>query len=179
MVAATQHESTHREEPSMLSLLSGWAQQGAQTFFATQRILLDVAMRQNANVMHVLREQLSDPLHSPTNLLSDAAGEGMENFLEGQKVLLQLGKQQNEILLGGLKERVGDCPRRHAAVDLLRRSIDTFIAMQEEFLKLAAKQNHIWVGRPRRASLISPSTWSTWPGRAWRTSSRRRNGSST
>ena len=145
MVAATQHESTHKEEPSMLSLLSGWAQQGAQTFFATQRILLDVAMRQNANVMQVLREQLSDPLHSPTNLLSDAAGEGMENFLEGQKVLLQLGKQQNEILLGGLKERVGDCPRRHAAVDLLRRSIDTFIGMQEEFLKLAAKQNRIWV----------------------------------
>ena len=145
MVTATHHEPTHTEEPSFLSLLSGWAQQGAQTFFSTQRILLDVAMRQNANVMNVLRQQLADPLHSPTTMVSEAAGEGVENFLEGQKVLLELGKQQNEILLGSLKERIGDCPRRHAAIDMLRRSVDTFIEMQEEFLKLAGKQNHIWV----------------------------------
>ena len=93
----------------------------------------------------VLRQQLADPLHSPITLVSEAAGEGVENFLEGQKVLLELGKQQNEILMSGLKERMGDCPRRHAAIDMLRRSVDTFIEMQEEFLKLAGKQNHIWV----------------------------------
>lgn len=102
-------------------------------------------MRQNANVMNVLRQQLADPLHSPTTLISETAGEGVENFLKGQKVLLELGKQQNEILMGSLKERIGDCPRRHAAIDMLRRSVDTFIEMQEEFLKLAGKQNHIWV----------------------------------
>ena len=37
---------THSGESSFVSLLSGWAQQGVQSFFATQRILMDLAMRQ-------------------------------------------------------------------------------------------------------------------------------------
>src|SRR5690348_9990753 len=99
MAAAVKHESprTHAKESSVFSILSGWAQQGAQTLFATQRILIDLAMRQNASVMHAIRQQLSDPNHSPTVLLGEIAGEGMTNFLEGQKVLLDLGKEQNEL----------------------------------------------------------------------------------
>jgi len=123
-------------------VLSGWAQQGVQSFFATQRILLDLAMRQNASVMHALRQQLSDPHHSPTALLSEMAGEGMTNFIEGQKVLLELGQQQNEILMSGVKERVGDWPGAEAMTDLLKRSVETFIHMQKEFLKIAGKQTH-------------------------------------
>jgi len=155
---ALKHESprTHPTESSVVSLLSGWAQQGAQTLFATQRILIDLAMRQNASVMHAIRQQLSDPLHSPTAILSEVAGEGMTNFLEGQKVLLELGKQQNEILMSGVKERVGDCPRRHAMIDLLRRSVDTFIHMQEEFLKIAGKQTHTWVDAAKAGKPYQP-----------------------
>ena len=97
MPPAVKHESSraHSAESSFVSLLSGWAQQGVQSFFATQRILLDLAMRQNASVMHAIRQQLSDPHHSPTALLSEMTGEGMANFIEGQKVLLDLGQQQN------------------------------------------------------------------------------------
>jgi hypothetical protein len=156
MAAATKQESTHPNQPSLISVLSGWAQQGAQTFFATQRILLDLAMRQNANVMHVLREQLSDPHRSPTTILSEMAGEGMENFLEGQRVLLDLGKQQNEILTTSVKERIGECPRRHAAIDLLRRSVDTFIDMQQEFLKIAGKQKHLWMEAAKSRKAYQP-----------------------
>ncbi len=145
MAAVAKHESTHSKDQSVVSVLSGWAQQGVQTFFATQRILLDLAMRQNANVMHVLRQQLSDPNHSPATILSEMAGAGMNHFFEGQKVLLDLGKQQNELLMNGAKERVGDCPRRHATIDLLRRSIDPVLHMQQEFLKIADKQTHAWV----------------------------------
>jgi len=155
MPAATKTEAprTHPRESSFVSILSGWAQQGVHSFFATQRILLDLAMRQNANVMHALRQQLTDPHHSPTAVLSEMAGEGMSNFIEGQKVLLDLGKQQNEILMTGVKERMGDWPAAHAMTDLLRRSVDTFIQMQEEFLKIASKQTRSWVaaakaGRP-------------------------------
>ena len=83
----------HPRETSFVSILSGWAQQGVQSFFATQRILLDLVMRQNANVMHALRQQLSDPHHSPTAIMGEMAGEGINNFIEGQKVLLDLGKQ--------------------------------------------------------------------------------------
>jgi len=134
----------HPRESSFASILSGWAQQGVQSFFATQRILLDLAMRQNANVMHALRRQLTDPHHSPTVILSEVAGQGMANFIEGQKILLDLGKQQNEILMNAAKERIGDSPAAQATVNLLRRSVETFIHMQQEVLKVASKQTHTW-----------------------------------
>ncbi|MFZ0772095.1 MAG: hypothetical protein WCA49_12715 [Candidatus Sulfotelmatobacter sp.] len=136
---------THSGESSFVSLLSGWAQQGVQSFFATQRILLDLAMRQNASLMHSLRQQLSDPDHSPTAILSEVTAEGMANFIEGQRILLELGQKQNEILMGGVKERVGEWPAAQAVTDLLRRSVETFIHMQQEYLKIAGKQTHTWV----------------------------------
>ena len=158
MPAAVKPESSrvHPRETSFVSILSGWAQQGVQSFFATQRILLDLAMRQNANVMHALRQQLSDPHHSPTAILSEVAGEGMTNFIEGQKVLLDLGKQQNEILMTAVKERIGDWPPAQAITDLLQRSVETFIHMQEEFLKIASKQTHNWVEAAKSGKTCQP-----------------------
>src|ERR1700752_3046915 len=111
---------THSKESSFVSLLSGWAQQGVQSFFATQRILLDLAMRQNASLMHSLRQQLSDPRHSPTALLGEVTAEGISNFIEAQKVLLELGQKQNEILMTGVKERIGEWPPAQAVADLLK-----------------------------------------------------------
>lgn len=69
----------------------------------------------------------------------------MTNFIEGQKVLLDLGKQQNQILMNGVKERVADWPAAQAMTNLLRRSVDTFIHMQHEFLNVAGKQTHTWI----------------------------------
>jgi len=147
MPVAEKSESSraHSRESSFVNLLTGWAQQGVQSFFATQRILLDLAMRQNASVMHSVRQQLSHPEHSPTALLSEVAAEGIANFIEGQKVLLELGQKQNEILMTGVKENVGEWPAAHAVADLLRRSVDTFIHMQQEFLKITGKQTHTWL----------------------------------
>jgi hypothetical protein len=154
-MAAAKHESIHPKS-SVLSLLSSWGQQGVQTLFATQRILLDLAMKQNASVMHAVRQQLSDPHRSPTAILSEMAEQGMESFLEGQQVLLELGKEQNEILMTGVKERVGDCPRRRAMIDLLRRSVDTFIQMHEEYLKIASKQTHTWLESAKAGKPYQP-----------------------
>ena len=157
MQAATRNETHHHaRESSFATILSGWAQQGVQNFFATQRILLDLVMKQNANVMHALRKQLTDPHHSPTAILSDVAGEGMTNLIEGQKILLDLGKQQNKILMTGVKERIGDWPAAHALTNLLGRSVDTFLHLQGEFLKVAGKQTHSWMeaakaGKPYEA----------------------------
>jgi hypothetical protein len=154
-MAAMEHEAArpHAKQSSFVSLLSGWAQQGVQTFFTTQRILLDLAMRQNANVMHAVRQQLTDPDHSPTAILSDLAGEGVTNFMEAQKVLLNLGRQQNEILLAGVKERVGDWPAAQAVTDLLQKSLDAFITMQQELLKIAGKQTDTWVEATRNGKV--------------------------
>jgi hypothetical protein len=147
MPAAVKHKNSraHPRAPSFVSLLSGWAQHGVESFIATQRILLDLVMRQNANVMHAVREQLSDPHYSPTTILSEIAGEGVTNFIEGQKVLFNLAQEQNKILMTGVKERIGNWPAAHAVADTLRRSADTFIDTQKEFLKTAGKQTHTWV----------------------------------
>ncbi len=144
-MATTESHRTHPGESSFVSLLSGWAQQGVQSFFATQRILMDLAMRQNTSLMHSLRQQLSDPQHSPTAILGEVTAEGVANFIEGQRVLLELGQKQNEILMTGVKERVGEWPPAQAITDLLQRSVETFIHMQQEFLKIAGKQTHAWV----------------------------------
>lgn len=156
MPAAVKHESTHSKESSVVSLVSGWVQQGAQTMFATQRILIDLAMRQNASVLNALRQQLSDPHNSPTAILSEIAGEGVTNFFEGQKALLDLGKQQNEILMTGVKERIGDSSVAHAMTDLLQRSVETFIDMQEEYLKIASKQTRSWVEAAKAGKPYQP-----------------------
>jgi hypothetical protein len=162
MPATVKSESsrTHPRESSFVSLLSGWAQEGVQSFFATQRILLDLAMRQNASVMHSVRQQLSDPQHSPAAILGEVAGQGVTNFIEGQKVLLELGLKQHEILMAGVKERIGDHRAADAVTDLLRRSVETFIHMQQEFLKIAGKQTHTWVeaakaGEPYQTELLA------------------------
>src|ERR1039457_2742241 len=147
MPTTVKHEPsrTHSGESSFVSLLSGWARQGVQSFFATQQILMDLAMRQKASLMHSMRQQSSDPNHSPTAILSEVTAEGISNFIEGQRVLLELGQKQNEILMTGFKERVGDWPPAQAITDLLQRSAETFVHMQEEFLKIAGKQTHTWV----------------------------------
>ncbi len=161
MPATVKSESsrTHPREPSFVTLLSSWAQQGVQSFFATQRILLDLAMRQNASVMHSVRQQLTDPQHSPAAILGEVAGEGVTNFIEGQKVLLELGLKQHDILMSSVKERIGDERAAHA-IDLLRRSVETFIHMQQEFLKIAGKQTHTWVeaakaGKPYQTEILA------------------------
>ncbi len=130
---------------------------GVQTFFATQRILLDLAMRQNANVMHAWRQQLTDPHHSPTAILSEVAGEGMTNFLEGQKILLSLGKQQNEILMSGVKERIGDSPAAQAMTELAAAQRGDLYPHAGEFLKIAGRQTHTWVEAAKSGKPYEPS----------------------
>lgn len=130
---------------TFLSLLAGWVQQGVESFFATQRVLVDVAMRQNAIAMKSLREGLSDPEHSPLAILTELAVEGTSSFMEAQRILLHLAQQENELFLNGVKERVGGSAPAVAMTDMVRRSIDTFIAMQHDFLKITGKQTIGWL----------------------------------
>jgi hypothetical protein len=135
----------HEDKSSFASLLSGWVTQGVDSFFATQRILLDLAMRQNAGVMNMLRDRLADSKHSPAAIVTEMTGEGVSNFIEAQQVLLHLAQRQNEIMMQGVKERIGDSAPAAAMANVLRRTVDTFIEMQQDFLKLASKQTHSWV----------------------------------
>lgn len=135
----------HARPSSIVSLLSGWVQQGMESFFATQRILVDVAMRQNASAMKAMRESLSDPEHSPVALLSELAVEGTANYIDAQRILLDLVQQENEILMEGVKERVHGSNGATAMVNLARRTIDNFVDMQHEFLTMAGKHSQEWM----------------------------------
>lgn len=135
----------HPRPSSLLTLLTGWVQQGVENFFATQRVLVDVAMRQNAVAMKTLREGLSDPEHSPLAILSELAIEGTSSFMEAQRILLNLAQQENEIIMSGVKERVAGSHPAVAMTDLVRRSIDTFVKMQQDFLKISSKQTLGWL----------------------------------
>lgn len=135
----------HPQPSSFLSLLTGWVQQGVESLFATQRVLVDVAMRQNAIAMKSLREGLSDPEHSPVALLTELAVEGTSSFAEAQRILLNLAEEENDLLLNGFRERVAGSTPALAMTDLVRRSIDTFLGMQHEFLKLTSKQTVSWL----------------------------------
>ncbi len=128
-----------------ISLFSEWVQQGTETFFATQRILLDLVMRQNAMAMNTIRERFTAMRPGAAGALTEIAGEGMSNFIAAQKILLDLAKKQNDIVLAGVKERVGASAPAAAMSDLLRRSVDTFIDLQRHFLDVADKQTGAWL----------------------------------
>ena len=129
-------------ESSFVNLLSGWVQQGVENFFATQRILVDLAMRQNGTVIDVMREKLTAPDFKPVAVAKEFAGEGLANFIEGQKLLLGLAQSENEILATGVKERIGGYAVTDALINTIHRSVDTFVEMQMEYLKNAGKQVH-------------------------------------
>lgn len=147
--------TTHNHPSSFFTLLSGWVQQGVESFFATQRILVDLAMRQNAVAMKSLREGFSDPEHSPVEILTELAVEGTSSFIEAQRILLNLAQEENNILLNAVKERTGGSVPAAAATDLMRRTIDTFLGMQQDFLKITSKQTLDWLESTRKGKVGS------------------------
>ncbi len=141
----TESSAVHNGDSSFVSLLSGWVQQGVENFFATQRILVDLAMTQNANAMNLVRSRFTDPDFCPASIVAELAGEGMTNFIEGQKLLLSLVQKEHEIVTTGVKERVSASTAAVAMTELMQRGFNTFVEMQEDFLKTASKQTHTWL----------------------------------
>ncbi len=142
--------ATHNHPSSFLTLLSGWVQQGVESFFATQRILVDLAMRQNMVAMKSLREGFSDPEHSPVEIMTELAVEGTSSFIEAQRILLNLAQEENNILMNAVKERTGESAPAMAVTELVRRTIDTFLGMQQDFLKITSKQTIDWLESTRK-----------------------------
>ncbi len=147
MPRASSNPPVNHERPSsLISLLSGWAQQGLESIFATQRILVDLAMRENASAMKSIRQGLSasEEKDSPMKILTEIAVEGSANYVEAQRILLDLVQQENEIVLNGVKDRVGN-GTAVALTNVIRRSIGTFVEMQQNFLVLANKRTQNWL----------------------------------
>ncbi len=146
----------HAGDSSFVSLLSGWVQQGVENFFATQRILVDLAMSQNTNAVNLVRKRFADPEFCPVGIVSELAAEAMSNFIEGQKLLLSLAEKEHEIVTEGVKERVSGSNAAVAATEFLQRGFGTFVEMQQDFLKTAHKQTQTWLGAIRSGKTFDP-----------------------
>lgn len=77
---------------------------------------------------------------SPLAILTELAVEGASSFIEAQRIFLNLAQEENELLMSGVKERIGNSAPAVAMTDLVRRSLDTFLNMQQEFLTTTSKQ---------------------------------------
>ena len=136
---------THVNPSSFLTLLSGWVQQGVENLFATERVLVDLAMRKTSDVMKSMRDGVSAAENSPVAILTELAVEGTSSFVEAQRILLNLAQHENDIVMGGVKERVSASVPATATADLVRRTVDTFLDMHREFLKITSKQTLDWL----------------------------------
>lgn len=83
--------------------------------------------------------------HSPLAILTEVAMEGTSSLVEAQRALLDLVQQENAIVLNGVKERIGNFLPGVAMTDLVRRSVDTLIGLQQELLTTTSKQAMAWV----------------------------------
>src|ERR1022692_2659494 len=133
------------QEPSSISMLAGWLRQGTESFFASQRILMDLVMRQNARTFSAFQERLVEARNVAGTAVTEMAGEGISNFIAAQRVLLNLAQRENEILTTAVKERIGGPAPVAALTDLFSRGVDTVIGMQQHLLTLAARQTDEWI----------------------------------
>jgi hypothetical protein len=147
MPKTEKHETytTHNGDSSFVSLLSGWVQQGVENLFATQRIVVDLLMSQNTNLMNTMRGRFADPTFCPAAVASELAGEAIGNFIEGQKLLLGLVQREGDIVTQGVKERVSGNTAAIAMTEMAERGLHTVLTMHHEFLKMAGKQTHDWL----------------------------------
>lgn len=95
--------------------------------------------------------------HSPLAILAELAVEGTSSLVEAQRALLNLAQQENNIILNGVKERIGGFFPAVAMTDLVRRSLDTILGMQQELLTSTSKQTLEWLeseraGKGKRAA---------------------------
>lgn len=85
------------------------------------------------------------PRQSPVDILTELAVEGTSSLIEAQRIFLHLAQQENELVLNGIKERVGSSAPMAAMTDMVRRSFNTWIDMQQEFLNLTSQQTVQWI----------------------------------
>jgi len=78
-------------------------------------------------------------------ILTELAVEGTSSLVEAQRALLTLAQQENDIILNGVKERIGGFLPAVAMTDLVQRSLDTLIGMQQELLTSTSKQTLQWL----------------------------------
>ena len=123
---------------SPVSVFSEWVRQGTEGYFAAQRILLDLAARQNDMAMNTLRGRFAAQ-PSPAVTMAELAGQGVSNIVAAQTILLNLAKRQNELMLESARNG-----------SVAEEAVAAFIEAQKKLLDTAALQLDVNLQAARR-----------------------------
>jgi hypothetical protein len=138
----TAREKKEAQSASPSSLLTGWARQGVQSFVAAQKILMDLAAQENALLIGMVRERLSNPAFRPGASLAGLAEKGVENLANAGKILLDLAAEETALAVDGVKEGLRLPTAAGTMAEVVRHRVDTFIELQKTFLDATAEQAH-------------------------------------
>jgi len=121
--------------------LASWARQGVGSVMAAQRILLDLTAQQNALLIGMLRERLSEPIR-PGATLTKIADKGVENVTGAWKIMLDLVAAETDVVVDGVKELVPLPGAAGTVANLLRHRVLSLIDLEKHFVDAAAEQTH-------------------------------------
>jgi len=121
--------------------LAGWARQGFGSFMAAQKILLDLTAQQNALVIGMLRESLSDPPR-PDRAFAKIADKGIQNLTDAGKILLDLAADETSLVVDGVKGVIPLPAAAGTVANLIRHRLLTLVDLQKRFLDVAAEEMH-------------------------------------
>jgi len=130
------------EAPSPAARLAGWARQGIESFVAAQKILLDLTAQENALVIGMVRERISNPRHRPDTAVIKFADKGVENITSVGKILLDFAAGETALVADGITSVLPLPPVAGTVANVVRHRIDTLVDMQKNLLDAVAEQTH-------------------------------------
>jgi len=138
-MAVKTKDSEHASSPARH--VAGWVRQGIESFMASQKILLDLTAQQNALVIGMVRERLSEPLRADL-AIAKIVDKSVQNLSAAGKILLDLAGGETELVVDGVKEAVPLPAPAGNVANLLRHRLTTLIDLQKRLLEAAAEQTH-------------------------------------
>jgi hypothetical protein len=122
--------------------LAVWARQGIESFVAAQKILLDLTAQENALLIGMIRERLSEPGIRPGLALAKMADKGVENFTAAGKILLDFAAGEANLMVDGVKKGLRLPAPVAGMAEVVRHRVETLIGLQKRLLEAAAEQTH-------------------------------------
>jgi hypothetical protein len=138
----TAREKKGPHDASPISVLTGWARQGVQSFVAAQKILVDLAAQENALLSGMARNRLSNPGFRPGVSMVGIAETGVNNIASVGKILLDLAADETALVVDGVKEGLRLPAAAGAMAEVVRHRVDTLIEMHKRLLDATTQQMH-------------------------------------
>jgi len=140
MMAVQKKEESQPFSPA--GQVASWARQGVDSFFAAQKILLDLTAQQNALFIGMVRERVSMPRIHPGKAIAQFTDKSVKHFATAGKILLDLAADETALVMDGVTEGLPLPVAAATVANIFRHRVDTFIGMEKNLLDAAAEQTH-------------------------------------